>query len=182
MAYYERNLPHWQPDGCAIFLTWRLYGSLPESVMADLRRNKKRSGRQFARAEQLLDKVAFGPAWLRDEQLARLVERSLFRGADELNQYALLSYVIMPNHVHMLIQPHASLARITKGIKGATARSANLQLGRVGRPFWQAESFDHWVRTESESKKICGYIENNPVKAGLVERAEQWPWSSAGQK
>ena len=182
MAYYERNLPHWQPEGCAIFLTWRLYGSLPESVMAELRRNKKHSGRQFARAEQFLDKVAFGPAWLRDEKLARVVQSSIFKGADELNQYALLSYVIMPNHEHMLIQPRASLARITNGIKGATARAANLLLMRVGRPFWQAESFDHWIRTESESKKIGRYIENNPVKARLVERAEQWPWSSAAQK
>jgi putative transposase len=44
--------------------------------------------------------------------------------------------------------------------------------------FWQDESFDHWVRSEEEFWKIVAYIENNPVGAGLVGRAEDWGWSS----
>jgi putative transposase len=181
MAYYERNLPHWHPEGCAIFVTWRLYGSLPESVLAELKRSKKIAGRQFARAEQFLDQAEFGPTWLRDARIAALVQSSILKGAAELNEYALLAYVIMPNHVHMLVQPRTAMQRVTKGIKGVTARAANLLLGRVGRPFWQAESFDHWARTETESEKIGRYIENNPVKAGLVRRAEEWRWSSAAK-
>jgi putative transposase len=182
MVYYERNLPHWVPDNRAIFVTWRLYGSLPDSVIAELKRPKERPGRQFLRAERFLDRGAFGPLWLRDENIAALVRASIVKGARELNQYALIAFVVMPNHVHMLIEPQAPLARITNGIKGATGRAANLLLGRVGRPFWQAESFDHWVRSEGESEKIRHYIENNPVKAGFVGIAEDWPWSSAAKE
>jgi REP element-mobilizing transposase RayT len=64
-------------------------------------------------------------------------------------------------------------------LKGRTARKANAILGRTGTSFWQDESFDHWVRSEEELQYLIGYIENNPVKAGLVEAPDQWPWSSA---
>ena len=63
--------------------------------------------------------------------------------------------------------------------QGFTARQANLILNRTGEPFWQAESYDDWVRDEPEYFRIAAYIENNPVKAGLVERAEDFSWSSA---
>ena len=66
-------------------------------------------------------------------------------------------------------------------MKGATARQANLVLSRTGERFWQAESYDHWVRDEGEWDRIAAYIENNPVKAGLVERAEDYRWSSAAK-
>lgn len=86
----------------------------------------------------------------------------------------------MPNHVHVLIGPKTSLARITNGIKGVSARDANRILGRQGKRFWQDESFDHWVRSAAEFERIRAYIEHNPVSAGLVARPEDWPWSSAG--
>jgi type I restriction enzyme R subunit/putative DNA methylase len=54
-------------------------------------------------------------------------------------------------------------------------------LHRTGERFWQDESFDHWVRSEGEFIRIQKYIENNPVKAGLVAKAEDWPWSSASK-
>jgi type I restriction enzyme R subunit/putative DNA methylase len=68
---------------------------------------------------------------------------------------------------------------LLKSLKGFTARQANRLLGRIGQPFWQKESYDHWVRSETEWNRIAGYIEENPVKAGLVARAEDYPWSSA---
>ena len=55
-------------------------------------------------------------------------------------------------------------------------------LGRTGQPFWQAESYDHSVRDERESDRIKAYIENNPVKAGLVANAEDYPRSSVARK
>jgi REP element-mobilizing transposase RayT len=179
MTYYERNLPHWHPDGKAIFLTWRLHGSLPEHVVTDLRRTKETNGLRFARAERFLDRGSFGPLWLADPRVAASVQRSIIRGARELDHYAVLAYVIMPNHVHLLIEPHTSLERITRGIKGVSSRVANFILARPGLTFWQGESFDHWVRTPAEGEKICRYIENNPVKARLVRNANEWRWSSA---
>jgi len=85
----------------------------------------------------------------------------------------------MANHVHVLLEPHSPLAQITQQMKGASAREANLILGRTGSRFWQDESFDHWIRNPEEWKRIRSYIERNPVVAGLVDKPEEWPWSSA---
>ncbi len=71
--------------------------------------------------------------------------------------------------------------RITKNLEGATARKANHILGRSGRPSWHPESFDHCVRNGFERRGIIGYIEANPVTAGLVAREQGWPWSSASR-
>ena len=45
-------------------------------------------------------------------------------------------------------------------------------MARTGQPFWQNESYDHWVRVRDELDKIVGYVEENPVAAGLIEGAE----------
>ena len=179
MTYYERNLPHWQPPASEIFLTWRLFGSLPREVVLCLRNASEPTGEQFARAEKHLDGATFGPSWLRKAEVAALVKGSILRGADELRQYQLLAWTIMPNHVHLLIRPRAPLAKITGSMKGATAYYANKILGQTGQHFWQKESFDHWVRSAAESEKIRRYIERNPVKAGLVSSPQEWKWSSA---
>ena len=57
-----------------------------------------------------------------------------------------LSWSCLTNHVHLLITPRVELAKITRTIKGKSARQANAMLGRTGQPFWQDESFDHWIR------------------------------------
>jgi len=176
--YYERNLPHWHPEGRAIFLTWRLHGSLPRGFVGRVRERVKRPGKQFLIADVELDKAATGPRWLHEPRIARCVAAAIRRGA-KLGQYVLHAYVVMPNHVHILLEPLASLRKITLGIKGASAREANRALRRTDKAFWQDESFDHWVRNGAQFERIRGYIEQNPVKAGLVAPAEDWPWSSA---
>jgi len=102
-------------------------------------------------------------------------------GAQKLNFYALHAFVVMPNHVHLLITPMVSLSRITNGLKGVTAREANAILHRTGQHFWQGESIDHWVRNPAQFDRIHAYIESNPVSAGLATKPEAWPWSSAAQ-
>ena len=87
----------------------------------------------------------------------------------------------MSNHVHVLLQPYKPLRRITNVVKSTSARRANVILGRSGLRFWQDESYDHWVRDGKEFERVLNYIEWNPVRAGLVECAEQWPWSSAAK-
>src|SRR4051812_27310598 len=111
------------------------------------------------------------------------------------DMYRLWAYVVMVNHLHLLLRPRAivssqhpdvdafwPLSAITRRIKGYTAREGNLILERTGQPFWQPESFDHWPRDEAEFFRIVTYIEDNPVKAGLVQRAEEWRWSSATER
>jgi REP element-mobilizing transposase RayT len=68
--------------------------------------------------------------------------------------FCLRAYVLMANHVHLLLEPRSPIAQITQQLKGTTAREANLLLGRTGQPFWQSESFDHWIRNPAEWQKI----------------------------
>jgi len=126
-----------------------------------------------------LDGAVTGPRWLEDERVARCVADALRYGSLQLGLYELRAWVLMVNHVHILIYPKGNLSRITKSIKNFSAREANAILGRTGQPFWQDESYDHWVRGPEEMEKIVRYIERNPVTAGLVKRAEDWRWSSA---
>jgi putative transposase len=127
-----------------------------------------------------LDSRNTGPLFLRRREIASVVVESLFRGV-ELSHYQLGAFVIMPNHVHALLLPQVLPSRLSKSLKGATAREANRLLTRTGEPFWQRESYDHCVRDEDEFARIAAYIELNPVKAGLVGLAEEFPWSSAAE-
>ena len=117
-----------------------------------------------------MDSARFGPVFLKQEAIAELVVESLFKGV-ELGHYQLGPFVIMSNHVHVLLLPAVPPSRLLKSLKGYTARQANLLLGRTGETFWQRESYDHVVRSPEEFQKISAYIENNPVKAGVVDQA-----------
>lgn len=196
--FYNRNLPHWHPPGRAIFLTWRLYGSLPQNIINQLRllrrdlslRLSKTDStskvseykKLFAKADAILDKAETGPLWLRNQSIADAVQDTLLHKCAHL--YVLWSYVVMANHLHVFLKPKTgvTVASITKQLKGSTARVANRLLNRTGQPFWQDESFDHWSRDSAEFSRIVRYIENNPVKAGLVDAPENWKWSSAAER
>src|SRR3989442_1111965 len=177
MAYYERRLPHWHPDSRALFVTWRLHGSLPAGIR--LRDDETTPGKIFRAFDRVLDQAATGPRWLQDSRLAQLVVDALEFGETQQRLYKLDAYVVMANHVHVLLEPEVPLAKITRAIKGFTSRRANEILGRSRLPFWQEESYDHWVRNETEFQRIIVYIERNPVSAGLVQKSEDWRWSSA---
>lgn len=184
MTFYKRHLPHWHPKGAAIFLTWHLAGSLPKDIRKATATQAASTselspGKRFAILDREMDRAAVGPTWLRDSRVAKCVVETLIRGAVVLGHYQLHAYVVMANHVHMLITPSAPVGRIMNGIKGASACKCNRILCRSEKHFWQRESYDHWARDAVEHRRICRYIENNPVAAGLVERAEDWPWSSA---
>jgi REP element-mobilizing transposase RayT len=116
--------------------------------------------------------------FLPQDSIASLVVDSLHRGA-ELGHYESATFVVMANHVHVLLLPKVSPSQLLKALKGSTAHDANRLLARTGEPFWQHESYDHWVRDECERDRVESYIENNSVKAGLVGRAEEYRWSSA---
>jgi REP-associated tyrosine transposase len=180
MSYYERNLPHWHPAAKDIFLTWRLYGSLPPSVARKFASTAlPESGKQFRIIDQELDRAGSGPLWLRDARVAEAVIAAIKHGQTDLRLFDLHAFVVMANHVHLLITPSVDVSRITKGIKGASSRKANKILGRIGMRFWHEESFDHWIRNAAQRERVHAYIENNPVAAGLVKAAPEWPWSSA---
>lgn len=193
MTFYRRNLPHWIPEGRAIFITWRLHGTLPASAQKKIRSTSTPSAQArmpvpqesedaadkvFLELDSYLDAPKKGPVWLATPEFADYAEYPILRCA-ELGRYDLHAYVIMPNHVHVLLTPRAPLSRISATLKGVSARDINARLGRSGKRLWQDESFDHWIRNHGEFERIRRYIEANPVTAGLVSSPELWKWSSA---
>jgi REP element-mobilizing transposase RayT len=182
MEIHQRRLPHLYPDRGTLFVTFRLHGSLPASMAVPP--GNLSAGQAFAWIDRRLDTARQGPLYLGQPAIAKIVVDAIHKG-EELGHYILYAHVVMPNHVHLLIQPKISPSYLLKSLKGVTARHANKALGRTGEPFWQKESYDHWVSNETEFNKIQLYIENNPVRAGLASRPELpaapqcWP-SSAG--
>jgi len=174
-----RRLPHFYPQDRWIFLTWNLRGALPASQFPPP--HKVLSGETFVLLDRPLDTARTGAMFLRQDPIATIVLDSLHYGI-ELGHYELASYVIMANHVHALLLPKVEVSNLMKSHKGFTAREANRLLRRTGIPFWQKESYDHWVRDEAEWSRITRYIENNPVKEGLVSAPEAYRWSSAFER
>jgi len=127
--------------------------------------------------DKLLDEARTGPVYLRQREIVDIL-MTVIRDNEALARYELHAFAIMPNHVHMLVTPHVPLAVLTKSLKGFSARKANQILMRTG-PFWQDESYDHVVRNTTEFERIQRYIEQNPVRAGLVNEASEYRWSSA---
>lgn len=198
-ASYRRNLPHIQPVTATLFVTFRLYGSLPKSVFErmaeekrllddDLRqtnissksRDRQLARRYFVTLEECLARATSGPTWLAQPDIAEVVSEALhYRDG---KQYRLDAFSIMPNHVHAVFAPMASedvaqsLSSIMHSLKRNTAKSSNRLLNRSGH-FWQHETFDHYIRDDTEWRKIIRYVLENPVKAGLVKNWEDWQWN-----
>lgn len=169
---YVRKLPHWLPADAWVFITWRLAGSEPRLPGT----RGLTDGQIFALRDYEADRAATGPIWLTDARIAGLVREKIISLAEQF--YKLSAWVIMANHVHMVILPGIPLRNIMQKLKGGTGYAANQILGRIGR-FWKDESYDHWIRSEDEFNRIIHYVERNPVKAGLVDSIEHGQWSSA---
>jgi REP element-mobilizing transposase RayT len=119
-----------------------------------------------------------GACWLRDPRIATLMEEALLHFDGQ--RYRLIAWCVMPNHVHAMAETREDwpLASIVHSWKSYTAHRANSILGRSG-DFWFREYFDRFIRDDRHFTNAVRYIEMNPVKAGLVGRAEEWRWSSA---
>ena len=174
----KRRLPHIYVLGQPLFVTFRLRGTLP--MERRFPAPSLSSGEAFVALDRLLDQASSGPCFLRQPDVAGEVLASIEYGAQR-GDYELHAWVIMPNHVHLLITPRVNVSKALGSLKAGSAKSANLLLGRAGQTFWQDESYDHFVRNDEELRRIQRYIENNPVTAGLVSKAEDYVWSSAGR-
>jgi len=126
--------------------------------------------------DRLLDQARTGPLHLRQAEIAAMVVEAIQYRSDHLGQYELHAYVVMPNHVHLLITPAVPISGIMQSLKRFTARRANQMLSLTGQSFWQDESYDRLVRNATEFQRSMNYIERNPVVAGLAESGEAFPW------
>ena len=120
--------------------------------------------------------------WILPERMRSIVLDSSRH--DDGSKIDLQVVVVMPEHVHLIFTPLVNgaqmvvwgLAEITDAIKGASAHKINRALGRKGR-VWQPESFDHVLRSSENVDEKLQYVLENPVRRGLVERWEDYPWT-----
>ena len=97
-----------------------------------------------------MDEARTGPFYLRQPAIAEMIVESIHHHANQLRRYTLRAFVVMPNHVHMLVNPQVPLPVLTKTLKGYTEKQANQMLGLTGNAFWQEESYDRLVRDNNE--------------------------------
>jgi len=91
---------------------------------------------------------------------------------------------VMPNHVHVLLEPHGAVALSTivhswKSYSAKRILALDFRVTATNR-VWQREYFDRFIRDESHYRSALEYIAENPVKAGLARSAKEWMWSSMG--
>lgn len=187
LEIFHGDLPHWRQEGVAYFVTFRLADSLPQAQIQQLKDDraawtkmyKYKNGYNFTkedwntynylfhdRVEKWLE-AEYGSCILKRHDVLDVFVSSLkyFEG----QKYDLDSFVIMPNHVHLIVTPRKGfeLSQITHSWKSYSANKINKLLGLSGH-LWQHESYDHIIRNEESLSQIRKYIENNPIKAGIV--------------
>ena len=175
--YQGRHLPHFDADETTQFVTIRLADSMPRELLDKWRADAKTDAAFRKKIEKYLDN-GHGACWLKREVVAEMVQNSL--KFHDGKKYLLFAWVVMLNHLHILFRslPGEHLDSIMHSIKSYTAHEANKLLGRSGS-FWQAESFDRYIRDARHFRATVRYIHMNPVKAGLCASPEEWKYSSA---
>lgn len=185
IAFHEGHiLPHWEVSDGRYFVTIRQAGSLPDPVVKRLQERARRQDEGvvtprsiFADIEEILDRCN-GTSDLTRPEIAEMLKEAIFY-RESRGEWEMIEYVLMPNHVHLFFQLcEGRLMKTLIGFKRWTGRQAAEHLDREGERFWQCEWFDHWSRSPDEDERIAEYIRRNPVKAGLVDTHEEWPYGS----
>ena len=180
--YHRTHLPHFEAGPVPQHICFRLADSLPQPLLEqwedELRRlpEAEQQDERRQRIETALDQ-GHGECWLNRPEVAALVRDALqhFDG----DRYDLHSWVIMPNHVHVLVTLRGdnTLSGVVHSWKSYTAQQANQLLGRDGA-FWNVDYFDRFMRDEKHFAATLDYIHWNPVKAGLCAEPDDWQWTS----
>jgi putative transposase len=184
VTWHNGVLPHLRQDGATYFVTFRLADSLPQSKLRELRAYRDEWNRQhplpqsreqldelaremFTRIERWIDQ-GLGSCVLRDKAAAHCMADAMQHFAGD--RYVLGAYVVMPNHVHAIVQPlHPaihSLDSILGSWKQYASREINIQRQAPG-PLWQEEGFDRVIRDAEHLYRVLQYIGRNPRNAGL---------------
>lgn len=166
---YDRGyLPHIDRPDLVQFITYRLADSLPKHL-------REAADDEFDALDSELDR-GLGSCVLQRPEIARVVLDNWrhFNG----QRYTILAACVMPNHVHVLIEPVTgyALAKVVQGWKSYTAKEINKLIDSSGE-LWQSSYFDRYIRDDAHLRKTSEYIVNNPVSAGLVNHPDDWPFT-----
>jgi putative transposase len=114
------------------------------------------------------------------DEVAQLMVATFFKYRDA-GEFELHEYVVMPNHIHLLlsVNEQQQLSRVTQLIKGGFSHSLR-ENGIIFRAVWEQRYYDRRVRDGNEFAEFSQYIRQNPVRKGLVEHEEEYPYSSVG--
>ena len=175
-ATTENNLPPLKAEGGIYFVTLRLADSLPQSVLNELKQIPPEA--RSKAIETYLD-AGHGECILSNPIIAQLLVHTLKTFDGE--RYVLHDWVVMPNHVHLVIEPQGAhrLSDILHSLKAYTTTETNRSLGRQG-VFWQHENYDRLLRDQNEFERCMQYVQQNPVRANLVATPEQYAHGRAG--
>ena len=189
-------LPHFDSTDVLQSITFRLADSLPQSKLRQLEAELKHlppNTQNLVRrrqSEKWLD-AGMGCCALRHPLVAAMVVETL--ELSDPKRYALIAWCVMPNHVHVLIEPRVSVSKIVQSWKSYAGRwmmqrnaalgldipGAERKIGDPKRTVWMRDYWDRDIRNESHLQRVVEYIHANPVKAGLCRKPRDWRWSSA---
>jgi REP element-mobilizing transposase RayT len=180
-------IPHFDQASLIQSITFRLHDAVPEALVDQWKKElawvskiPATDPRQIAlkkRIEAYEDK-GYGVCWLRHESIASIAEQALLHFDGK--RYRIIAWCIMPNHIHVVVEMLEGypVSEIVHSWKSYIAHEANKILHRSGN-FWFREYHGRYIRNSEHLTNAVEYVENNPVKAGLVGSKEEWRWSSA---
>jgi len=157
------HLPHIDIQGVYQFITFRTAESTDPYLLQLYGKTQRNAEKQIA-IDAYLDLSGKGTCFYNDTlrfMFDFLIEQ-------QAGLYTLVCFAIMPNHIHLFIQPKERLATVMQKIKGKSAREINKRLNRSGK-FWAKDYYDKGIRDERHFRIVYEYIKNNPLKlAGQV--------------
>jgi len=176
-GWHDRGyLPHFDGGALVQAVTFRLADSLPRTLYEKAAAASVSEEDRRNRLDRIIDEGR-GSCLLKRPENASIVRATLeyFDGV----RYRLIAWVVMPNHVHAMIEQIAGnrLGDIVHSWKSYSANAINARAGTEGS-VWAPDYFDRYIRDERHHWNTIRYIEDNPVKAGLVAQAADWPFSS----
>ena len=180
--HHRGYLPHFDDQTKIQTITYRLADSLPQKLLQRLANELENPDGDIAYRQRMEDHLdrGYGSCCLKNPEIAKIVIDSWLKF--DAVRYDIFEYVVMPNHVHLLMAQRENhvFADIIKGFKSFTAREINRKLGRKGQ-LWQEDYWGRYIRNTRHFEAATRYIHENPVKAGLIANASDWPWSSANK-
>tara|TARA_B110000977_G_scaffold97663_1_gene128589 strand:- start:244 stop:882 length:639 start_codon:yes stop_codon:yes gene_type:complete len=175
----KNRLPHWQQDGCTYFITFRLADSLPKRLLDEWKEERRiwllkhpepwgveieqAYHQRFSAARERWLDAGHGDCVLRCS-----LAREAFVRCIDLQDCEVWSFVVMPNHVHLLLSLSAELElpAFIQRLKGGSSFAINQSIGRSG-PLWARDYFDRLIRDQNHFFNCARYIRRNSLKANL---------------